>query len=155
MRTNAVAHGILLVATTDDAEYIGTHGFLEQSQFPHFNCGSLDVGIFGQMFWELAGDEHDFVRKSESVKVVYSDPGALETIVVYALPAHIADRYARLSDDEVIEFAAQWSQPNGHIRMPRSIIFYERLLREVARLARIAVKENRGLFVRTQFRRAA
>lgn len=103
----AKARNILLVATADDVEYIGSHSILDQDQFPHFNCRNLDIGIFGQIFWELSRNERDFSKRSESGRTVYSASRGSETIVLHTLPSHVADRYARLSDTDLSELAAR------------------------------------------------
>lgn len=146
-----MAHSILVVASSADAERIGSSAALNQAAYPHFHCGSLDAGIFGEMFWEISDDKLRFAESAARVEVVYSNLSGTESVVVHALPPQVAQRYAHLSENELNQFASRWAQPNGRIRLPRSEVFYERLLREVAHLASIAVRENRDLLIRTQF----
>jgi hypothetical protein len=153
MRMNSMANSTLVVASHSDAERIGSMATMPEEEFPHFHCGNLDAGIFGQMFWERSSNKRELIGGGARIEVVYSSSSVRESVVVHALPPQVTQRYARLDDEEVREFAASWSRTNDHIRMPRSQDFYERLLQAVACLARIAVRDQRTLFVRTQFRR--
>ena len=57
-----------------------------------------------------------------------------------------------MSDAELEECAARWFKANGYIRMPRSQEFDRRVMKELARLARLAVETGRAVLVRTHYR---
>lgn len=152
MRMNTVANSVVVVARLSDAEEIGIHCTFSQVRYPHFNCGNLDAGVFGQIFWEASNDNVGFGADCR-IKIVYSSSDASESVLVYAIPSQVTERYAHLNREKLLELAAGWSEPRGLIRMPRSQKFYEHLLQEVARLAGLATQEHRSLLVRTQFRR--
>jgi hypothetical protein len=59
-----------------------------------------------------------------------------------------------MNDAELDECAARWFKANGHIRMPRSQQFDRQVMKELARLAKLAVATDRMVLVRTHYQRA-
>jgi hypothetical protein len=143
-------HSTLIVGRIADAERIGAISNLDAGQYPHFYCGNLDAGILGQIFWDASNSEQQS-RQVEAIEALYSRSGAPASVFVHALPRHVCERYAQMSEAELDDCATRWFKPNGHIRMPRSQAFDRTVIRELARLARLAVETDRAVLIRTQY----
>ena len=106
--------------------------------------------FFGQVFWDGSENERQYMQDADPIEMVYSNE--VESVIVHAVPRQVLQRYAGLSDEDITRIATRWVRPNGSIRLPRSADFYTPLMQEIARLARIAVREHKALLIRTQFR---
>lgn len=147
-----MTHSTLIVGRIADAQRIGAMRNLDETEYPHFHCGNLDPGILGQIFWDASNGGQRSRQEIESIEAVYSRSEEAESVFVHALPLQVSRRYARMSDAELDECAARWFKANGHVRMPRSQEFDQRVMKELARLARLAVETDRVVLVRTHYR---
>ncbi len=148
-----MSHSTLIVAPVVDAERVAAMTNLENEKYPHFHCGNLDAGIFGQVFWQALGGEHR-VDASSRIEIVHSCSTDAGSVIVHAIPRLLSERYARLTNAEIDELASSWSEADGYIRIPRSSEFNGRVMREIACLARLALERNQAILVRTCFRRS-
>lgn len=146
-----MAHSTLVVASSEDADRIGDAMDFDGCEWPHFHCGNLDAGILGQVFRGSA-DVPQHVVTAGAIEMVHRHSAAEETVVVHALPRDLSERYARINEMELDELSARWCNDTSYIRLPKSEAFNRRVMGEIARLARIAIREDRILFVRTSFR---
>jgi hypothetical protein len=142
----------LIVAPSADVERIGATMHLDELHYPHFHCGNLDAGLLGQVFWESTDDQHHFAKAGGAIELAHRHSNADGSVLVHALPQALSERYARMNDAEIDELSARWRNDGSHIRLQRSNEFNRLVMGEVARLARIAHREDRILLVRTSFR---
>lgn len=147
-----MTHSTLIVGCIADAKRIGAVSNLDEIRYPHFHCGNLDAGILGQIFWDALDSARPSKEKFGPIAAVYSKSGAGECVLVHALPPQVSRRYARMSDAGLDECAARWFEAKGQIRMPRSQEFDRQVMKELARLARLAVDTDRVILVRTHYR---
>jgi len=147
-----MTYSTLIVSCVADSQRIGATSNLDEAEYPHFHCGNLDAGILGQIFWNVSNSEQRSSQEFKSIEAVYSRSDEGESVFVHALPPQVTRRYARMSDAELEECTARWFKANGCIRMPRSQEFDRRVMKELARLARLAVETGRAVLVRTHYR---
>jgi hypothetical protein len=147
-----MAHSTLVVASSADVERVGTTTHLDESHYPHFHCGNLDAGLLGQVFWDSTDDQQRFAETVGAIELVHRHSNADESVVVHALPRTLSERYARMNDVELDELYVRWCSDRSRIRLHRPKEFDRRVMGEIARLAKIAVREDRILLVRTTFR---
>jgi hypothetical protein len=152
MRTNGMTHSTLIVGCVADAQRIGAMSNLDEAEYPHFHCGNLDAGILGQIFCDVSNGGQQSSLEFGSIEMIYSRSGEEESVFVHALPLQVSRRYARMSDAELDQCAARWFKANSYIRMPRSQEFDRRVMKELARLARLAIETDRVILVRTHYR---
>jgi hypothetical protein len=147
-----MSYSTLVVAHPVHAQRVAATNDLRDDEYPHFHCRNLDVGILGQVFWrEDSGKEG--LDKCSRIELAHSQPTPGGSVTVHVLPRSLCERYARLSEAEIDELTARWSENVKHIRLPRSSEFNGRVMKEVARLARLALERNQVIMLRTSFRR--